>query len=152
MSTTIQELTQIKTRIESMIRSYQAELDAINKAIELVQRERKDGQTVPIRGILPSRTTGREFAKLSLSDACRAAVPHNEFITPAEVRNAMLMGGFPEPTKGRGRLLNYVFVTLKRMASTGEFEKGLKDGKFAVRKPQAKETSYISETATLPLN
>jgi len=149
MNTTIQELTQIKHRLESTIRSCQTELDAINKAIELVQREQGGKSTlISTDG---SRKVN-EFARLGLSDACRHVVGA-EFISPSEVRDSLLLGGYPIPKKGKGRLLNYVFVTLKRLSDTGgEFERGKKNGKFAVRRFPAREATKLPETANLPLN
>lgn len=131
MDTTIQELRRIKSRLETTIRSSQSELDVINKAIELVERE-QGRPTVTLLGA-DAQTRTRDFAKLGLSDAVRKIVG-GDFTTPFEVRDALLIGGFPVPKAGKGRLLNYVFVTLKRLASTSELEAGKKDGKFAVRR------------------
>lgn len=151
MDNTIQDLTRIKTRLEATLRSCQSELDAINKAIELVEREHGGGGRPTLASpAAPGTPKGRDLSKITLTEACRLSVV-NEFRTPAEVRDAMLVGGFPLPTKGRTRLLNYVFVTLKRLSKSGEFERGQKDGKFAVRRPQ-RSTTEFGEMPNLPLN
>ena len=149
MDTTIQELKRIKSRLESTIRSSQSELEVIDKAIGLVEREQVIPKTLLVLDTDAQPRT-REFAKLKLTDAIRKAVG-NDFIIPSEVRDALLLGGFPLPKAGKGRLLNYVFVTLKRLANTGEMEGGKKDGKFAVRRAPKPQLA-LSQGSSVALN
>ncbi len=58
----------------------------------------------------------------------------SEWISPADVRNQMMSGGFKNDDKAK--LLSYVFATLKRLASKGEFEGKKLDGKMKYRKRQ----------------
>jgi hypothetical protein len=147
---TIDELLRIREQIESKIRLCQSELGAINKAIELVRRERL---SLPASALqLSTSTKTKEFARLGLTDACREVV-RNDFVTPLHVRDALLIGGFPVPKKGKGRLLNYVFVTLKRLCQEGgEFERGEVDGKFAVRLRPAPRSEPVSTQSELGIH
>jgi hypothetical protein len=146
MENTTQELRRIKSRLEGTIRSSQSELDVINKAIELVERE----QGTSPKAFLLGTGENRDFAKLGLTEAIRKCVG-SEFVIPSEVRDTMLMGGFPVPKAGKGRLLNYVFVTLKRLAKTGELDAGKKGGKFAVRRVP-KTQSPVPQLSSAALN
>jgi len=147
MDNTTQELRRIKSRLEATIRSSQSELDVINKAIELVERE----QGKPAKALFLSSGDNQDFAKLGLTEAIRKCVG-SDFVIPSEVRDSMLMGGFPVPKGGRGRLLNYVFVTLKRLAKTGELDAGKKSGKFAVRRVPKTQPSPAPQASGVALN
>lgn len=147
---TIDELLRIREQLEGKMRMCQSELAAINKAIELVRRERLSLPASALQPSAPSKT--RELARLGLTDACREVV-RNEFVTPLYVRDALLIGGFPVPKKGKGRLLNYVFVTLKRLCQEGgEFERGEVDGKFAVRLRPGVRTEPASTQSELGIH
>lgn len=144
----IDQLIRIKDQLENKLRSTQAELSAINKAIELVRREHlslPESTATPSPVLMSKRSN--DISRMGLSDAIRAVIRF-ELVTPSQVRDSLLMGGFPVPKKGKGRLLNYVFVTMKRFAQGPEFERGEINGKFAVRRRKdlaAKDDSLQTE-------
>src|ERR1700683_2611063 len=120
-----QELLQLKVKLQKHIFVLQAELETVDKAIQLLEREdRAPGATGP---------QDRRFSKLGLSDACRQIVAA-EWISPAEGRNSMMQGGFKHDSKGK--LLGSVFATLKRLAAKGEMEGKKVDGRMKYRKRQ----------------
>lgn len=120
-----QELTQLKEKLQKHIAVLNAEMDTVDKAIRLLDRENES-----------SGVTGQQdkrFAKVGLSDTCRQIVG-NEWISPTEVRDAMMQGGYKKADKGK--LLGSVFATLKRL-SKSELEGKRVDGKMKYRKRQA---------------
>lgn len=147
MENTTQELRRIKSRLEGAIRASQSELEVINKAIELVERE----QGASPKALLLGTGGVRDFSELGLTEAIRKSVG-TEFVIPSEVRDTLLIGGFPIPKAGKGRLLNYVFVTLKRLAKTGELDAGKKGGKFAVRRVPKTMPANASPTSGVAFN
>jgi hypothetical protein len=132
MSNAIRELFRVKGQIEINMRAARAELDAINKAIEVLRRAENP----------PSRVTSRhraaqsgEFAGLSLPDSCRRVVGKDPML-PSEVCDILIQRGYPVPKLGPRRLYSHVFVTLKRLSEPDkDLVRGTKDGKFAVHKP-----------------
>jgi len=119
-----QELAQLKEKLQRHIAVLNAEMDTVDKAIRLLDRENES-----------SGVTGHQdkrFAKVGLSDTCRQIVG-NEWISPAEVRDVMMQGGYRKADKGK--LLGSVFATLKRL-SKNELEGKRVDGKMKYRKRQ----------------
>jgi|SRR5215469_1253921 len=146
MSKAIRELLRVKCQIESHLRAAQAELDAINNAIEVLRRAESQPSSLSSQPtLMPQRS---EFWGLTLPDACRRVVGEHP-VLPSEVRDILIQRGYPVPKLGRRRLLNYVFVTLKRLSEPDkDLVRGTKDGKFAVHKP-AKEASLVPENGLL---
>ncbi len=124
----IRELTRIKQRKHDQLRALQFEVDAIDKAIELLEREdQSEG----------SASKSKEFAKTGFADGCRSIVGP-EFITPLEVRDRLIRGGFKH--KSKAKALSGVYATLKRLAgANGLFEVGKLNGKKAYRVKQKPE-------------
>src|SRR5205809_7760459 len=117
----IRELQRVKDKLESQLRVIQSEIDAINKSIKVLERDNPE-----------EAVKGRELRGLGITDAIRLSI-RSELITPLKVRDQLLQAGFSFP-KGKLKLLNTVFSTMKRLAKTPEFEAGKVDGKFAVRR------------------
>jgi isoaspartyl peptidase/L-asparaginase-like protein (Ntn-hydrolase superfamily) len=118
----IRELERIRERLGGQLRVLQSELDAVNKAIQLLQREQASAGT-------PAEA--QRFAKAGLAESIRQVVG-TVFTVPRQIRNRMLEGGYRAPSKAK--LLNAVYATCKRLAEKGEFEAGKVDGKLAFRK------------------
>ena len=100
----------------------QGEVDAIDKAIKVLEREdEKEG----------SVSDSDEFSKTGFADGCRSIVGP-EFITPLEVRDRLICGGFKH--KDKTKVLGGVYATLKRLSgSNGPFESEKLNGKKAYR-------------------
>ena len=122
------ELLRIKQRKQDQLRELQVEVDAIDKAVELLEREsQSEGST----------STSKEFAKTGFADGCRSIVGP-EFVTPPEVRDLLIRGGFKHASKIK--VLSGVYATLKRLAGqNGPFEAGTMNGKKAYRMKQQPE-------------
>ncbi len=122
------ELVRIKQRKQDQLRELQVEVDAIDKAVELLEREsQSEGST----------STSKEFAKTGFADGCRSIVGP-EFVTPLEVRDRLIRGGFKHESKSK--VLSGVYATLKRLAGpNGPFEAGTMNGKKAYRMKQQPE-------------
>jgi hypothetical protein len=126
----VRELLALKAHLETQLRNIHAELDAVNKTITVLQRDR------PTSG---RNTHRKEFSKLGLTDSIRAALT-GEFQTPVQIRNAMLEGGYA--AKDRASLLNSVYATVKRLADkTKEAEAGKINGVNAYRKAQSQSAT-----------
>ena len=128
----IRELTKIRKRLHDQLRDLQVEVDAIDMAIKVLEREdEKEG----------SVSESDEFSNTGFADGCRSIVGP-EFITPPEVRDRLILGGFKH--KDKTKVLSGVYATLKRMAgSNGPFESGKLNGKKAYRvkeNPEQKAT------------
>ena len=116
------ELVKIKKRKQDQLRALQSEVDAIDKSIELLEREKQSGA---------STGTSKEFANTGFADGCRSIVGP-EFITPLEIRDRLISGGFKH--KSKTKVLGGVYATLKRLAGpNGPFETGTLNGKKAFR-------------------
>ena len=116
------ELTRIRKRLHDQLRDLQVEVDAIDMAIKVLEREdEKEG----------SVSESDEFSNTGFADGCRSIVSP-EFITPPEVRDRLILGGFKH--KDKTKVLSGVYATLKRLAgSNGPFESGKLNGKKAYR-------------------
>ena len=124
----IRELTKLQQRKHDQLRELQVEVDAIDKAIELLEREK---QSEALTG------TSKEFAKTGFADGCRSIVGP-EFITPLEVRDRLIRGGFKH--KSKSKVLGGVYATLKRLAGPkGPFDVGARDGRKVYRMKQTPE-------------
>jgi len=125
----VKELTRLRERIQLQLRELQSELDAIDKAVQLLEREGRRSA---------SSVNEKQFAKFGLSDAVRKIVG-DEWISPTEVRDVLMQGGYPN--KGKGKLLGSVFATLKRLGigNKAEFEMKRIDDKIKYRKKQPTE-------------
>ncbi len=122
------ELVTIKQRKQDQLRALQSEVDAIDKAIELLEREKQSEA---------STGTSKEFANTGFADGCRSIVG-SEFITPPEVRGRLIRGGFKHESKSK--VLGGVYATLKRLAGpNGPLETGTLNGKKAYRVKQNPE-------------
>ena len=129
-----QELMQLKEKLQKHIAVLHAEMETVDRAIRLLERENQ------------SRTQGpqdKKFAKTGLSEACRTIVGP-EWISPAEVRGVMMNGGYK--TTDKAKLLGYVFATLKRLAQS-ELEGRKVDGKMKYRKRQSAAVPAAIEAA-----
>lgn len=121
----IQELMQLKEGLQKHIGVLQSEMATVDKAIQLLEREgQRSTQTI----------NEKQFSKTGLSDACRLIVG-NEWISPGEIRDRMIQGGFKN--NGKSKLLGSVFATCKRLAASEEFDVGRVDEKQKYRKRQS---------------
>ena len=128
----ILELTKIRKRLQDQLRDLQVEVDAIDRTINVIEREdEKEG----------SVSESDEFSNTGFADGCRSIVGH-EFIAPREVRDRLILGGFKH--KDKTKVLSGVYATLKRLAgSNGPFESEKLNGKKAYRvkeNPEQKAT------------
>ena len=128
----IRELTKIRKRLHDQLRDLQVEVDAIDRTINVLEREdEKEG----------SVSESDEFSNTGFADGCRSIVGH-EFIAPQEVRDRLILGGFKH--KDKTKVLSGVYATLKRLAgSNGPFESEKLNGKKAYRvkeNPEQKAT------------
>ncbi len=128
MTQAIRELTKVRQRLHDQLHELQVEVDAIEKAINVLDREdQNDG----------SASTNKEFAKTGFADGCRSIVG-SEFITPLEVRDRLIRGGFKH--KSKSKVLGGVYATLKRLAGPkGPFDVGARDGRKVYRMKQTPE-------------
>jgi len=117
------ELIRLREKLRAQISVLESEMATVDKAIQLLERENHSGA---------AGTQDKRFHKLGLSDACRQIVG-SEWISPAEVRDQMMRGGFKNHNKSK--LLGSVFATLKRLAKN-ELEGKKMDGKMKYRKRQ----------------
>ena len=83
----------LKEKLQKQIRVLESELEAIDKAIHLLAREKGSAG--------PGGHSDAKFKKLGLSDACRQIVG-SEWILPSEVRNQMMQGGYKSETVSAG--------------------------------------------------
>jgi hypothetical protein len=118
-----EELTQLKDKLRKQISVLEAEMETVDSAIRLLEREHQQPSATGVQS--------RRFAKTGLSDACREIVG-SEWILPSEVRNRMTQGGYKAE---KAKLLSSVFATLKRLAGK-ELEGKKIDGKMKYRKRQ----------------
>jgi len=134
------ELLLLRERLESQLRVLQSEIDSINKAVKLLERERPSFERdKPEQAIKP-----KQFSSLGVTDAIRSIL-RGEFVTPLQVRDQLLLGGFPH--SGKSKLLNIVWATMKRLGQGDGYEIGTANGgKFAVRRKAAPR-----DPAMLPL-
>jgi len=128
----IRELQRVRERLETQLRAIQSEMDAVSKAIKVLEREQP--QSVEIKG--------KELSALTFTDAVRRLISE-EYVTPLKVRDQLIRGGFPH-SKDKTKLLNSVWATMQRLVKGSGFEQGKLDGKFAVRRTRSSES-------TLPL-
>jgi hypothetical protein len=119
-----EELTKLKERLRRQISVLESEMATVDKAIGLLEREHQQSET--------AGPQDRRFRKLGLSDACRQIVG-SEWISPMEVRDHMMNGGYKSDDKAA--LLASVYVTLKRLAMK-ELEGRKVDGKMKYRQRQ----------------
>ncbi len=123
----IRELNRVKASLEGRQRAVQAELDTVNRTIQILQREQQLG----VNG-----SQAKTFAKSGLSNSCREIVK-SDFRTAVEVRDQLMQGGYKSSgSEKMGKLLNSVYATLNRLAKNGELEVQNMDGKRAFRKKQ----------------
>ena len=124
----IRELTKVKQRLHDQLRELQVEVDSIERSIKVLERENQKEV---------SASTSNEFAKTGFADGCRSVVGA-EFITPLEVRDRFIRGGFKH--KDKAKVLGGIYATLKRLAgANGVFEVGQLNGKKAYRLKQKPE-------------
>jgi hypothetical protein len=121
------ELLQLKERLSKQIAVLESEMATVDRAIQLLEREHQSGSGGA------SGSQDKRFRNVGLADACRQIVG-SDWISPSEVRNYMMQGGFKNTNKAR--LLGGVFATLKRLGET-ELEGKRVDGKLKYRKRQA---------------
>jgi hypothetical protein len=130
-----QELTRLKEKLQKHIAVLNAEMDTVDKAIRLLERESESGaMTGP---------QDRKFRNMGLSETCRLIVG-GEWISPTEVRDQMTHGGFKNDDKSK--LLAAVYATLKRLGNN-ELEGKKVDGKMKYRKRQPVAMSSAAEAA-----
>ena len=128
----IRELTKIRQRKHDQLHALQVEVDAIDKAIELLERENQNEG---------SASMSKEFAKTGFADGCRSIVGP-EFVAPLEVRDRLIRGGFKHVSKTK--VLGGVYATLKRLAGpNGPLETGTLNGKKAYRVKQNPEQAAM---------
>ena len=126
------ELQGLKGRLEDKIRALRMELETVDKAIALLDRETpKPAEAPKIKGI----------GNMGVTDAIRSMIAF-EFVTPLQVRDALTKSAFSYPN-GAAKLLNVVWATMQRLAESPAYEVGKVDGKFAVKRR--------SSTGQLPL-
>ena len=118
----ISELTRIRGRLKLKLLDLEAEIDAVDRAIGLLEAE---------QSLSNVKARSRRFVKMGLSEACREIIG-SDYITPIEVRDMLRQGGYPKSAKSK--LLNSVYATLKRLTAN-DFEKGKVNGKTVFRKP-----------------
>jgi hypothetical protein len=121
------ELLQLKERLQKQISVLESEMVTVDKAIQLLEREHQGGSEV-------HGSQDKRFRNVGLADACRRIVISDNWLSPFDVRNAMLQGGFKSDDKTK--LLSAVFATLKRLGQS-ELEGKKVDGKLKYRRRQA---------------
>jgi hypothetical protein len=122
------ELMQLKGKLQKQITVLESEMKTVDAAIQLIERENQ---------LEPASPQDKRFRKAGLSDACRQIVG-SEWISPTEVRNQMMQGGFKN--RDKTKLLAAVFATVKRLAKK-EFEGKKIDGKMKYRTRQPAASS-----------
>ena len=103
-----EELLQLRQRLSDRLNVLHVELETVDASIRLIERE---------KGLEPS--THHEFAKMGLTESC-LRILDADFISPAEVRDLLIQGGYPK--SDRQRLLGSVYATLKRLHGAGKVE------------------------------
>ena len=117
------ELRRIQGTLLRKIETAQLEVDAINKTIEILERQNSKPD---------HRASGKEFSDMGLADSCRKIIGA-ELISPLEVRNRLVAGGYPIKST-KGKLLGSVYATVKRAERKGELEAQKEDGRWCFRK------------------
>lgn len=120
------ELLKLKERIRRQIITLESELATVDRTIELLERENPQSGAAA-----ENQHRDRRFAKLGLSDAIRQVIA-GEWLTPSEVRDELLRGGYAIDDKKK--LLGYVFATAKRLAEKGDLEGSKVEGRLKYRK------------------
>lgn len=115
------ELTQLKERLKQQIAGLESEMATIDRAIQLLEREDQSS---------PNSLRRRRFRNVGLSDAIRQVVA-SEWISPTEVRDELMHGGYPNEDKNK--LLASVFATMKRLGASGGLEVKRVEGKLKYR-------------------
>ncbi len=123
------ELTSVRKKISGKITALQAELTAIDRAIEILERETPSQPDSAVNGAAAAL-----FKKIGLGDGCLSIVG-SDFMKPSTVRDRLLAGGYK--AKNARMFLGSVHSTLKRLSSLGKVELGTLDGKQAFRKASA---------------
>ena len=118
------ELRRLQRVLLDTLATVQLEADSINKAIEILEREQNK--------LADQNANGKEFSNIGLADACRKII-RSEFISPLEVRNQLVAGGYPFKST-KGKLLGSVYSTIKRSERKGELEAQKEDGRWCFRK------------------
>lgn len=135
----ILQLEQLKERLEGHIAVIQAELDTINKTIQIWQREipgASPQMTLPdVQGniTLPAVTGSAvplDNKTIGLSAMCRRLTA-DSWVSPTDVRDALLANGYHNTNKGK--LLSSVYATLKRLAESGELKVRKDEGRTEYR-------------------
>jgi hypothetical protein len=118
------ELMKLKEKLLKQIAVLQAEMDTVDRAIQLLAREDRAGA---------NGSQNKRFRKSGLSESIRQVV-ESDWISPTEVRDLLMHGGYRNADKAK--LLGSVFATMKRLGKT-EFEMRKLEGKLKYRKKQA---------------
>ncbi len=124
----LMELKRIRRTVLQDLEKVQLEVDAIDKTIGILERRQNQE--------LEHIVNGKEFSNQGLTDGCRQIVG-SEFISPLEVRNRLLAGGYPIKST-KGKFLGSVYSTLKRIEKNGELEARKEDGRWCFRKRSPK--------------
>jgi hypothetical protein len=122
----IRALEDLKSRLEAQIATTQADLEAVARAIRLLERETPEtlSQMSPEAANVAGNTP-RPIMPAGLSDLCRQII-EDQWIAPLNVRDRLMELGYPNTDKHR--LLSSVYATLKRLADNGELESRKIDG------------------------
>ncbi|HTU40279.1 MAG TPA: hypothetical protein VMF10_01125 [Candidatus Aquilonibacter sp.] len=132
----IRELLKVRDRLTSQLRAIQSEVDAVEKAVKVLEREHPEAAI---------RT--KELSNLGLSDAIRHLV-QDKLVTTIKVRDLLIQGGFSYP-QGKGKLLDVVWSTMRRLGRNPGYETGKVDGKFALRRRLPRDGSVLTATETV---
>ena len=124
---TVTELRRLHRTLLDTLATVQLEVDSVNKAIEIFEREQNKLADQSAR-----RANGEEFSDMGLANSCRKIVG-SKFISPLEVRNELVAGGYPIKST-KGKLLGSVYATMRRDQKKGEFEARKEDGRWCFRK------------------
>ena len=125
------ELRRLQQALVDTLATVQLEADSVNKAIEIFEREQNKLADQSAR-----RANGKEFSGMGLADSCRKIVG-SKFISPLEVRNELVAGGYPIKST-KGKLLGSVYSTMRRSQIKGDFEARKEDGRWYFRKKSKK--------------
>jgi hypothetical protein len=134
-----QELTRLRDKLNAQIAALQSEMVIVDRTIQLLEREDQSSPTAPQQG--------KRFRSVGLSDAIRQIVAA-EWISPTEVRDGLMHGGYPN--KDKGKLLGAVFTTMKRLGES-IFEGKRIDGKLKYRMRQ-KASAIAQDVAPQQVN
>jgi hypothetical protein len=120
----LEELERRRERVREQIREQSAELEAIEKIINGVQRDTvSNGNGSRAKRKRGSSGGDKRFAKYGLTEAILALTAN--WIAPAEIRDLMVAGGYNH--RADSPLLGNIFATCKRLAQS-------KKKNFEVRK------------------